>query len=201
MGKFKVRLKIQGFELELEGSREDASLLSQNMGQQLAGFLQPAGSVLEGEVIDPRPQSIDVTPAATSSPKKPRRRRSTTTSNNDTENSTTVDFKHEPTTYGMPGQQWKVLEKALWLLYVLKECKGIPELANASLVNTFNKHFRQAGTISSSNAARDLGRARLHKPPLVGQDTSKTPPTWFLTDEGRKRAQALIADARGSSGQ
>ena len=37
MAKFRVKMKLQGLELGIEGSREDASLLSQNIGAQVAG--------------------------------------------------------------------------------------------------------------------------------------------------------------------
>ena len=52
MSKFKVKLKIQGFELEIEGSREDAGLLSQNLGKQMNSILQPMGAIIEGEVVE-----------------------------------------------------------------------------------------------------------------------------------------------------
>jgi hypothetical protein len=67
------------------------------------------------------------------------------------------------------------------------------------IAKTFNQHFKQASTIRGSNVSRDLGNAKLTAPALVGEDTTKHPSLWFLTDEGRNRAQALIAEALAPS--
>lgn len=72
---------------------------------------------------------------------------------------------------------------------------NIGELSTGQIVKTFNLHFRQAKTVTSSNVARDLGKAKVSTPALVGEDPTKSPPGWFLTDEGVRRAQALIAEA------
>jgi len=40
-------MKLQGLELGIEGSREDASLLSQNIGAQVAGLMAPVSNIIE----------------------------------------------------------------------------------------------------------------------------------------------------------
>ena len=86
----------------------------------------------------------------------------------------------------------KTVDKAIWLLHVVKQ-----ELSGSVLVATFNKHFRQAGMITVSNANRDLGRSKSKSPPFVGEDTTKNPPQWFLTEEGTRQANKLVGDALG----
>ena len=200
MSKFKIKTKLQGLELEIEGTREDSSNIGRNLGGQLANLLQPAIKIIDGEASSAAlPPAEAVLPPA--SPRKSRRRRSAASSPASEEAATTaIDFKHDPEKFGNPTQTWKTAEKATWLLYVVKEAAGLGELSTRSLVETFNKHFRQAGTITTSNVTRDLGRLKSrHKPPPVGEDTSKPVPTWFLTEEGRKRAQGLVAEALGQA--
>ena len=57
MSKFRIKMKLQGLELEIEGAREDASLISRNIGQQVASLMQPAGNIVDGEL------TVDKSPA------------------------------------------------------------------------------------------------------------------------------------------
>lgn len=202
MAKFRMKLKLQGLELEIEGAREDASLISRNIGQQMAGLLQPAGAIVDGDVLNDETPPVQIINASNgTSPKKIRRRKQASTAQNDDDSSAAVDFKHEPQKYGNPRQEWKTAQKAVWLIYVVKEVTGIAEMTTRSIVETFNKHFRQSGTITTSNTSRDLGRLKAkEKPSPVGEDTTKTPAPWYLTEEGRKRAQELVGEALGQPG-
>jgi hypothetical protein len=51
LSKFMIKLKLQGLELEIDGSREEMPNITQNLGRQIAGMLQPAGAIIEGEVV------------------------------------------------------------------------------------------------------------------------------------------------------
>lgn len=59
MSKFTIKVKLQGLEIEVEGTREDAPRIASQLGKQIGGLLQaPAtlasgngSSVLEGEVL------------------------------------------------------------------------------------------------------------------------------------------------------
>jgi hypothetical protein len=201
VSKFRIKLKMQALELEIEGVREDASLISRNIGQQMAGLLHPIAGIIDGESIQQSPALEKVTVFENPAVKKSRRRRNLGPSSNGIEGSAAIDFKHAPEKYGNPKQEWKTAQKALWLLYVVKEVGGVGELSTRNLVETFNKHFRQSGQITTSNVTRDLGRLKAKGTPApVGEDATKTPPTWYLTEEGRKRAQALVAEALGQPG-
>ena len=42
MGKFRIRMKWDAFELEVDGSREDIPLIGQQIGKQLSGVIAPS---------------------------------------------------------------------------------------------------------------------------------------------------------------
>lgn len=63
MSKFKIKMKLQGLELEIEGAREDSSNIGRNLGGQLANLLQPAIKIIDGEA-----SSAALPPAEAGSP-------------------------------------------------------------------------------------------------------------------------------------
>ena len=200
MSKFRMKMKIQGFELEIEGAREDAAIISQNIGSQLSSLMQPSSKIIEGDVIADR-QPIPVTPQITSVEQKQRRqRRPSVNVGGERGDSGAIDFVFAPEKFGNPKQQWKTAEKAVWLIYVLRENDKGSEFSTVTLVNTFNKHFKQSGTITTSNVTRDLGRLKTNTTPTeIGENAVASPSLWFLTDAGRKKAQSLVADALGAN--
>jgi hypothetical protein len=194
--KFKIKMKLTGLELDIEGSREDIPLIAANLGQQLTGLLGPAAAIAAGT-----DESTRCDPAWAPLPMvdevKKRRKRATTPRSVDTQPDAAnapIDFRHDPAKFGTPKQSWKTSDKAVWLMHVVAA-----ELSGAVIVATFNKHFRQAGTITVGNSNRDLGRLKSKSPAVVGEDTTRTPPRWFLTEEGTRQAMKLVADALGRS--
>src|SRR5262249_21165226 len=104
MSKFRIKMRLQGFELEVEGAREDASRSSRNLGEQVSALLQPAGLIIDGEApaLPPaRAQNAEGLPA-----KKMRRRRQSNATGT-VGDSSAIDFKHSPEKYGNPKQEWK----------------------------------------------------------------------------------------------
>lgn len=195
MSKFRMKLKLQGLEVEIEGQREDVSLIGRAVGDQVASLLEPAVHIADGE--RPTPQMINVSPQLPDGAKRASRRRARTPVAT-TENSAgqQIDFRHDPMKYGTPSQQWITSQKATWLLYVVKETTGVAELTTGQIVKLFNTHFRQSKTVTSSNVSRDLGRLKMANPSQVGEDNSKNPATWYLTEEGVRQVQALIAQSK-----
>jgi hypothetical protein len=57
--------------------------------------------------------------------------------------------------------------------------------------------FREAGLLQQKHMARDLGRLKKQSPAAIGEDTTKVPSAWFLTVEGKKKAESLVKEARG----
>ncbi|MHC4043879.1 hypothetical protein [Bradyrhizobium sp. 23AC] len=193
-----MKLKLQGFELEIEGNREDASVIGRSIGDQISGMLSPSLNILDGDIAPSRsPASsaplLDVSPKRRTS-RKPTRPASSGGDGNGT--TSVVDFRNDPSKFATPTQQWSTTEKAIWLLYVLKEVSQVSELSAGQIAKTFNTHFRQAKTISHSNVLRDFGKLKVSSPSLVGEDATKSPSMWFLTDEGIRKAQSIIAEAQ-----
>src|SRR6185312_8793739 len=203
LSKFRIKMKLQGFELEVEGSRDDAPLIAQNLGRQFAGLLQPAAQIVEGEEVFP-PRAISL-PTASGEPATPKRRSrgrkrasSTTASENrGSDADSAINWRHDPAKWGSPRQEWNTASKAIWLLYVAGNETPQKELTSKRISNTFNKHFKQAGPILTNNVARDLGKLKVGRDAAVSEDTTQDPSPWFLTDAGIRRAQALVAEALG----
>jgi hypothetical protein len=196
MSKFRVKMKLQGFELEIEGnSREEASVIGQNIGKQVSGILQPGMRIVGGEVANEAPPVFAPGVLLDDLSKKRGRRRSKSQINgSERSGSDEIHFRHDPEKFGSPNQQWTTSQKAIWLLYVVKEVAQISELSTGQIVKLFNTHFRQAKTVTNSNVSRDLGKLKIASPSQVGEDNSKNPARWFLTDEGIRQAQSLIAE-------
>jgi len=197
MSKFKINLELTGLKLNIEGSREDIPLITQGLAQQLTGLIAPAAAIASGDddILDNRPPAA---PAPLVHEVKKRKKRVAPARGSGAADSATeqmnapIDFRHDPVRYGAPKQAWKTADKSVWLLHVVGS-----EMSGAVIVATFNKHFRQAGTITVSNANRDLGRLKGKSPAVVGEDTTKNPPQWFLTEEGTRQALKLVGDALG----
>ena len=197
MSKFRIKMKLEAFELEVEGTREDMPLITRNLGQQMSNLLQPSGAILEGRVIENKPQVAAAAVASEISKKKRVRRGSTSV--DETDAGAPIDWRHDPDKYGTPKQTWKTSEKAIWLLHVVAAETNTREMSGRCICDTFNKHFRQAGPVTTSNVNRDLGVLKVKKgaPPPVSEDTTQDPPRWYLTEEGQRRANELVADALG----
>lgn len=195
MSKFKIKLKITGFELEVEGSREDVAILSQSVAGQMAGMLQPGALILDAkanEVLD-EPKDAGLKQIER---KAKRRRASGAAAGGVAAESKEVTFRHDVQKYGNPSQSWKTSSKSIWLLYVLQKESNSSSFSTKSIVDTFNRHFKQSGTITTSNVTRDLGRLKVNeKPSPIGEDSSKSPSEWFLTHDGVRRAEELVKEA------
>lgn len=196
MSKFKVKMKIQGFELEVEGSREDVPTISSNLSRQLSGLLQPAGAIIEGDVVEmDRPAPPAAPLLVTESKKKPRALRKRAVATGQVDLPEVPQWRHDPAKYGMPSQAWNTATKAMWLIYVANAEQQSDQLTAKQIQTVFNRDFKQAGAIQAFNVTRDLGKEKVKKPSLVGEDTRQNPPAWYLTDAGRKLVQDKIAEA------
>jgi len=78
------------------------------------------------------------------------------------------------------------------MLIVIKQSAGTSEIGGSSLAATFNQQFKQAGKLRPSLVTRELGKAKVQSPALVGEDAGN----WYLTDEGERYAQQLIQGDR-----
>jgi hypothetical protein len=201
MSKFKVKLKLQGLELEVEGAKEDIPAISQNVAAQLTGLITPAAGMAGGnEGTDREPINVTPTlPEPARTKRRPSPRRSSTAAGNGADRSDVFDWKHDAAAFGNPVQGWNTADKSMWLLYAAAKQGVVQEMSGPQIAATFNKHFRQAGPILPHNVTRDLGKIKGTPPAKVSEDTTKSPPAWFLTDEGIKHAEGLVKVARGEA--
>ena len=197
MAKFKIVLKLTGLELEIEGSREDIPLITQNVTQQFAGLLKPATNIVEGENGNEN-QPAQAVPTVTSERPKIKKRRAISTGTSDSPESS-IDWVHDPAKWGGPRQEWSTVKKAIWLLYVASKEANKTELSASEIANTFNKHFRQSGLIRIGNVGRDLGAQKTGKDATVSENTTSTPYRWFLTEKGLRLAEQYIAESKGEA--
>jgi hypothetical protein len=200
VAKFHIKLKVQGLELEVEGSREDMPVIRRALTQQVAGLFQPGTHIVDGETST---ETLGASAAQTTEAvkHKGRKPRSTSVAGSGADvKEPAVDWIHDSGKHGSPLQIWSNTKKAIWLLYVVSKQADVSELSCGRITATFNKHFRQAGQVNRGNLYRDLGKAKSAtkgRRGLVSEDTTKTPPTWFLTEAGTKMAEGLVVEALG----
>ena len=203
---FKIKLKVTGFELEVEGSRDEIPAITASLGKQLTGLITPSAALAAEVVTFDMPATSALAAAAQGAPinQKPTRARRKSASKSAGEGegaNSPIDLRVDSSVYGAPKQAWSTAKKSMWLLHVLGANGGPREVSGGVISATFAKHYKQAGLIQSFNVNRDLGKLKIKssngRAAAVGEDTTKTPPLWFLTDEGTRQALELVADALG----
>ncbi|MEM7628950.1 MAG: hypothetical protein AAF356_05960 [Planctomycetota bacterium] len=202
MAKFKMRMKLEGFELDIEGEREAIPTIAQNIGEQFSGLLAPAANIVEGE--PPKKLVANDAQAAQAAEPKPAKRKKRSSGGgragaaaSAADESNVLNWQHNPEKWGNPLQSWTTAEKSIWLLYVIEKELNRTAVPAKQIVGTFNHHFKQAKTVHPPNVTRDLGGLRSGANSEVGEDSTKSPSEWFLTNAGKTRAERLVAAALG----
>jgi len=196
MSKLKFTLKITGFELQVEGTREEVATITNNVGQQFQGLMHPAGSMGEPPALADTQVTEDG--EITEIKNAPRKRRPST-GQPKTEKARALDLTNDPAKYGAPLQGWSALEKAVWLMHIVQRILNISDLSASEISETFNKHFKQLGKIRSSNISRDFGNKKTGAKAIVGENSNVYPAKWFLTEEGTKMAERLIQSLKNQA--
>lgn len=192
MSKIKIKFKLQGLELEIEGTKDDVPLIMDGIGQQISGLLQPAATIVGEPDLDQVSKGVipaSLAPLKPEGKKRPNKKKSNNTSNTSSNGASgAIDFINKPEQYGTPRQIWKTSQKAMWILYVVSKETSFTSMTAPQISDTFNKHFRQAGEVRGSNISRDLGKLKVTRGslPPVSEDTTQSPSQWFLTEEGEK---------------
>jgi hypothetical protein len=190
MAKFRIRLKLQALELEVDGERDDIPAISAAVQQQFAGLIQPAETMADGhKQLAAAGQVID---AEVGKSKSKGKRRTGGKINSDAAAAQPLEFRHDAAKYGNPQQGWNITDKSVWFLHVLKDLKVAQEVSGPQVAATFNHHFKAAGAIHPPLVTRELSKAKVKVPALVGEDRSQDPSLWYVTDEGTKYARQLI---------
>src|SRR5258708_32521801 len=170
MSKFTIKVKLQGLEIEVEGTREDAPKIYQQIGKQVSGLLQsPAvlasgngSSVLEGEVIDD---------GAGKKTKKPRKTNSGTRTPADD-----LSLPHDPEKYGTPQQAWTTAQKSIWFLYVVAKQTSVAQLTAYSIAKNFNRYFKAPGQLNGGNLMKGMKKERLKTTATANPDITPGTP-------------------------
>jgi hypothetical protein len=201
MSKFKVNVKVQGYEVKLgsvefsvEGEREDAQKMSHEIERQLSGMIHAPAvmtptamtpgngnqRVLEGQVINDNNDS------------GPKKKRKTGGSGSSKTSSEEINFVHDPAKYGTPQQSWSTAEKAIWLLYIVNEQAKVSELTSYHIAKNFNKHFKASKTIGHGNVMTALEKEKTKGTnSTVGSNNNDGTTKYFLTQAGIAMAQRL----------
>jgi len=139
MPKFRIRLKVQALELEIDGEREDIPALGAAVRQQFAGLIKPAELTLDAKQLSDSASPDDVEEESKTKPKS--RRRSGLRSGTDGA-TTPIEFRHDAAKYGNPLQIWGFVDKCIWLLYVVKGTTETKEVSGPQIAATFNQYFK-----------------------------------------------------------
>jgi hypothetical protein len=191
-----VKFELQALKVWIKGEREDIPLITQNVGNQVAGFLQPMANIAASrELAQTPPREM-----AAAVPSPPRRKKAARTASGNAsphkdEAPIAVDIDHA--TWGTPQQSWNGVDKAMWLLHAVAKSGGPSELTTTSLVNLFNVRYRETKALRTQNVGRDLGRLEKGSAALVGRNQANN--AWYLTELGQKHMLKLIASARERS--
>jgi len=202
MPKFELEMELTGLKLRIKGDRGDVPVIAANVGQQIAGLLEPPANIVEGEPPRKTVEVVQLPPSPEAPSKNGHTRRRTAARNgNSAPTSTPVEFAHDSAKWGIPLQAWNPTNKSLWLLRIVEEQGGPKELSSSEIVATFNKFFKPSGKLRAPNVARDLGKIKTGAEALVVEDKSGSPIRWCLSHKGRAESDRLVAEARTGPAQ
>lgn len=202
MSKFKIKVKLTGFELEIEGDRQDIPALTRSLSKQLGGLISPPSADMfeDADVVPDTPLALPESPASKPAPKKKRsatpKPKSNATSKGDAA-PLELDGRNIESKYSSPRQQWATYDKLMWLLYVLEKENQLNAVTSIQLKDTFNKYFKISGEVTAQNVS-DLKNKVNATPSLLGKDTSTDPVTWYIKDAGIKYVENLISDSNSA---
>ena len=201
MSKFKVNVKLSGYEVKLgsiefsvEGEKEDAQKMSLEIERQLSGMIHAptmtpnvltSGNGKTPPVIDA--PAIDTGTNGTGTKRKTRKAGGGS-------KSLAEDFNliHDSAKYGTPQMTWTMVEKAIWFLYIIGEQLGVKEMTAWVLAKNFNKYFKASKPIDNGNVTKGLEKEKVKGTnSTVGSNPVDGSTKYFLTQAGIAMAQQL----------
>lgn len=186
MAKFRIRMKVQGFELEVDGEREDIPAITNAVKDQLGSL------VISGDVVTNGHKQLEAENRGTTGDDKSGRRRSRSGGRSSEAAAAAIEFRHDAAKYGNPIQDWNAAQKCIWLLFVIEGTTGTKEVSGPQLAATFNSSFKASGKLHPPHVTRDLAKEKIKNPTPIGEDKG----LYYLTDEGKRQAQQLIENVR-----
>jgi hypothetical protein len=195
MSKFTVKVKLQGLEIEVEGTREDAPKIASALGKQIGGLLQAPAALASGNGAP----TIDAEAIEANSGAGQRRKTKRTGAGGGARTSADeINFVPDPQ-YGVPQQDWTMAQKAIWFLYLTEKQINVTQLTAYSIAKNFTKYFKVSGAIDSGNVSKGLEKERVKSPPTVGADQTGGSTKYFLVQAGKALAGKLAKGEAVSS--
>jgi len=183
MSKFSVRIKLQGLEIEVEGSQELAPRIAQRVGEQIGALVKPPLLIEMGKNNGAGSESSE-------EDKGKSKKKKSGGGGGSRASADDVTFTHDPVQHGGPVQAWTTTQKAIWLLYVVNPDKP---LSGYSIAKAFNKYFKSAGAIIAGNVNNGLEKERLKgTSATVGVDMSDGTSRYYLTETGKAMGAKLV---------
>jgi hypothetical protein len=189
MSKFIIKVEMQGLKIEVEGTKEDAPRIAQQLGKQFGNLLQsPAAlasgngsSVIEGDIVNDDGAG-----------KKPKKARKSSGGGGTKTPAEELSFVHDSGQYGSPQQGWTQVQKSIWFLYIVEKQANVTQLTSYSIAKNFNHHFKASGQINGGNVMKGLDKEKLKGTnATVGADMTDGTAKYFLTTAGKAIAQML----------
>lgn len=207
LGGFKI--EVGNFELEVVGERNDMPQLKEAALQHVRGLLGPAVQVVDGASAQAQrtlpfgdggsPMEDHNEVQVSSKARASRRAKATNGKAGVKANANPLDWKPDTQRFGEPKVAWSNFEKGAWLLYCYRKEPGSGGLTAGVIAATFNKHFPHAKQIVLSYLTRDLQRNAKSTKPVVSEDSTQDPSTWYMTEFGGQYVEDLIAKAKAVS--
>ena len=183
MSKFSVKIKLQGLEIEVEGSQDIAPRIAQRVGEQIGALVKPPMLIEMGK------NGSQITDSAEPGEDKGKTKKKKSGGGGAKSSADDVTFTHDPSQHGSPSQEWTTVQKAIWLLYVVNSEKP---LSGYSIAKAFNKQFKSAGAINNGNVSKGLDKEKLKGTSSpVGADLSDGTARYYLTDAGKAMGAQL----------
>jgi hypothetical protein len=178
MSKFSVKIKLQGLEIEVEGSQDVAPRIAKQVGEQISALVKPPMLIEMGKNSNGSIESAE----DHDDKGKPKKKKSSGGGGSKA-SADDVAFTHDPSQHGSPQQGWTTTQKAIWLLHAVNSDKP---LSGYSIAKIFNKQFKSAGAINNGNVNKGFDKEKLKGATApVGADMSDGTARYYLTDVGK----------------
>lgn len=172
MAKVEIEFEITGLKLKIKGERDDAAQALSALQRQVAGMMQLGAALPETNTPVPSSEGklIETPSEPVSGNARAVGKRGGRGGRSDRPTASALQFRHEAAKYGNPQQGWGNTDKMMWLMFVLQDGGVAQEVSGPQLAATFTYHFKGAGAVRPSHTTRELGRAKMRNPALVGED-------------------------------
>lgn len=186
LANFQVTFELKELKIHVTGDREIAPMIANNAGRQFSSILSPAG-LIDAPKNGQGDNGNKVIDAPVLTVRGKRKKAQVATDENAVAPLTWV---HDSSRWGAPAQNWKTLQKSAWLLFVVGQALGKPDLSAGEISDIFKANFRDAGPPRPSNIARDLAKDTT----LFGEENGR----FFLKQAGKDLAETLVSQAQGA---